>query len=84
MVRDFTFFRPSRILPTDRIFPRGLPQRSVPDSPDRHHSLRETPCLLLMGGLEPSNLGIGNERNPLSTNPTIQIWVFICRVSSEK
>ena len=34
------------------------------------HITVTAPCLFVIGELEPSNLGIGNERNPSPTSPT--------------
>ena len=49
-------FQTIKFLPTIADFTdtSDIRQRSVPDS---HHLLTEKPCLFVIGGLEPSNLG---------------------------
>ena len=61
-IGNFTFCLPSQIFPIYRIFARFS---------WLYHSWRETPCLFVTGGLEPSNLGVGNERNPSPTDADV-------------
>ena len=51
-IGDFTFCRPSQILPIYRIFARGLSQIFLIIS-----LVERDPCLFVIGGLETSNLG---------------------------
>ena len=73
-MQEFLFWKGRSQLktPYHSSFPLG---QEIRDS--NHSCFRETPCLL-------SVIGIGKERNPSSTSPTVQIWAFICREWSQK
>ena len=67
-MQEFPFWKGRSQLktPYHSSFPLG---QEIRDS--NHSCFRETPCLFV--------IGIGKERNPSPTSPTVQIWVFICR-----
>ena len=67
-MQEFPFWKGRSQLktPYHSSFPLG---QEIRDS--NHSCFRETPCLFV--------IGIGKERNPSPTSPTVQIWAFICR-----